>query len=845
VRFEVNPNIANGLESARVTTAQLEQLIKHHLRVSTAKRRGRLAPRDWYRVTALAVRDMLVEKVVATRARFDRFGSKKLYYLSLEYLIGRSLENNLLNLGIRDACREKLAEHGIDLQLLFDEENDAGLGNGGLGRLAACFLDSMATMGLPGYAYGINYEFGLFRQHITDGYQVEQPDSWRRDFSPWLIERSEESSIIPVYGRIESRFDRGGRYRPLWTDYRVIVGIPSDLPITGYNSSTVNYVRLFAAGASDEFDIQIFNSGDYIKAVEQKMLSETISKVLYPSDAVESGRELRLLQEYFFVACAIRDITRSFFERGEDIHDLPFKVAIQLNDIHPALAVAELMRMFVDQYELDWEPAWEITRDTIAYTNHTLMPEALERWPVDLLRRVLPRHLEIIYEINRRFLAHAISVWSNDNDARRRVSIIEDGNEPQVRMAHLAIIGSHSVNGVSKLHSDLVKFRLVLEFYSLWPERFSNKTNGVTQRRWLSMANPSLAQLLDETIGRGWRVDLEQTRALEDFADDREFQSRFAAVKRANKERLATIVHRIAGIDIDPAAILDVQTKRIHEYKRQLLMILGIAHQYLALVENDIKPAVPRTYLFAGKAAPGYQAAKMIIKLINSVASVINNDPRAGGLIKVVFVPDYRVSLAEKIIPAADVSEQISTAGTEASGTGNMKFAMNGALTIGTADGANIEISDEVGADNIFIFGLAASTIEQMRSAQSYDPREFCAQHERLKRVLDALALDLFCPQEPGLFKSISDALMNRDEYFVAADFIPYIETQNLISREYLQQEVWRRKAIVNVARIGRFSSDRTVAEYAKEIWHIGPDRQTSRSVADSLTGQIPTVVPT
>jgi glycogen phosphorylase len=818
--------MSNGLEGARAKTTQLEQLIEHHLRVSTAKRRGRLSPLDWYRVTALSVRDMLVEKVVVTRARFDRFGSKKLYYLSLEYLIGRSLENNLLNLGIRDTCREILANHGIELQLLFDEENDAGLGNGGLGRLAACFLDSLATLGMPGYAYGINYEFGLFRQQISNGYQVEQPDSWRRELSPWLIERSEESCIIPVYGRIESRFDRGGRYRPLWTDYRIIVGIPSDLPITGYNSSTVNYVRLFAAGASDEFDIQVFNSGDYFKAVEQKMLSETISKVLYPSDAVESGRELRLLQEYFFVACAIRDITRSFFERGEDIHDFPFKVAIQLNDTHPALAVSELMRMLVDQYELDWEPAWEITRETIAYTNHTLMPEALERWPVALMRRVLPRHLEIICEIDRRFLADAITVWPDNNDACRRVSIIEDGHEPQVRMAHLAIIGSHSINGVSKLHSDLVKSRLVPEFYSLWPERFSNKTNGVTQRRWLSMANPGLAQLLDETIGKAWRIDLEQTRALEDFADDREFQSRFAAIKRANKERLATVVHRIAGVDIDPAAILDVQAKRIHEYKRQLLMILGIVHQYLELVENGFEPAVPRTYLFAGKAAPGYQAAKMIIKLINNVALVINNDRRAGGLIKVVFVPDYRVSLAEKIIPAADISEQISTAGTEASGTGNMKFAMNGALTIGTADGANIEISEEVGADNMFMFGLSAPAIEQMRMALSYRRHEFYVQHGRLKRVLDAMGSDLFCPQEPALFRSISDALMNRDEYFVTADFIPYIETQDLISQEYLRQEDWRRKAIVNLARIGRFSSDRTVTEYAKEIWHIGPAAQ-------------------
>ena len=772
---------------------------------------------------------MLVEKMVATEARFDRFGEKKLYYLSLEYLIGRSLENNLFNLGIFDACREFLAENGIELELLFDEETDAGLGNGGLGRLAACFLDSMATLGMPGYAYGINYEFGLFRQQIKDGYQVEQPDNWRREISPWLIARPEEACVIPVYGRIEPRIDRAGEYRPLWIDYQVIVGIPSDLPITGFKSQSVNHVRLFAASASNEFDIHIFNSGDYVKAVEQKMLTEAVSKVLYPSDAAKSGRELRLLQEYFFVACAIRDITRSFFARGEDIHDFPSKVAIQLNDTHPTLAIAELMRIFVDRYDLPWDLAWEITRETVAYTNHTLMPEALERWPVELLRRLVPRHLEIIYEINRRFLAEAISISGDGPDASRKISIIEDGNEPQVRMAHLAIVGSHSVNGVSKLHSELIKTHLVPELYSLWPQRFSNKTNGVTQRRWLLMANPGLARLLDETIGTGWRVDLEQTRELERFADDQEFQRRFAAVKRANKERLATIVHRIGGIDIDPASILDVQAKRIHEYKRQLLMILGIVHEYLALVEESVEPATPRTYLFAGKAAPGYHAAKTIIKLINNLAGVINNDARTHGLIKVVFVPDYRVSLAEKIIPAADVSEQISTAGTEASGTGNMKFAMNGALTVGTLDGANIEIREAVGTDNIFVFGLTASAIGQMRTERSYSPREYYANQPALRRVLDALASDLFCPREPDLFRLIADNLLDRDDYFVAADFASYLDTQQLIAGEYVQPALWARKAILNVARIGRFSSDRTVAEYAREIWHLTARAETAK----------------
>jgi starch phosphorylase len=779
-----------------------------------------MSRRDWYNVAALAVRDLLVERMLATQARFDRLGAKKLYYLSLEYLIGRSLENNLFNLGIIDDCREFLAGNGIDLTSLFDEEVDAGLGNGGLGRLAACVLDSLATMGMPGYAYGINYEFGLFRQQIVDGYQVEHPDSWRREMSPWLVPRPEEACTIPVYGRIEPRVNRHGEYRPLWTDYSVIVGIPADLPITGFNSQTVNHVRLFSARASDEFDVQIFNAGDYIKAVERKMVSETISKVLYPSDAVQSGRELRLLQEYFFVACAIRDISRSFFARGEDVHDFPAKVAIQLNDTHPALAIAELMRMFVDQYDLQWDIAWRITRDIVAYTNHTLLPEALERWPVALLQRVVPRHLEIICEIDRRFIAEAKALGSNGSHRANQLSIVEeDGSDPQVRMAHLAIVGSHSINGVSKLHSELLKTRLAPDFYALWPARFSNKTNGVTQRRWLLMANPGLARLLDDTIGGGWRTNLEQTRELERVAGDPEFQSRFAAVKRANKERLATIVHRLVGVDLDPASIVDVQAKRIHEYKRQLLMVLGIAHQYLALIENGIEPVTPRTYLMAGKAAPGYWAAKMTIKLINNLAAVINNDPRTHGLIKVVFVPDYRVSLAEKIIPAADVSEQISTAGMEASGTGNMKFAMNGALTIGTLDGANIEIRDEVGADNMFIFGLTAPQIDELRP--SYDPRYYYERDVSLRRVLDALASDVFCPREPGLFRWIPESLLNRDQYFVAADFASYVETQGLISRAYLDSASWTRKAILNVARIGRFSSDRTVAEYAREIWGL------------------------
>lgn len=798
-------------------------LVEHHIRFTLAKRRIELTKHDWYRATALVVRDMLIEKMLATSRRFEQRRSKKLYYLSLEFLIGRSLENNLFNLGIVDTCRDFLAENGIDLQNLFDEEPDAALGNGGLGRLAACFLDSLATLDLPGYAYGINYEYGLFRQEIRGGYQVEAPDAWQRETSPWMLARPEELCRIPVYGRIEHQIDRGGEYVPAWVDQRIIVGVPSDLPIAGFGGRTVNFVRLYSAHASDEFDMQIFNAGDYMKAVEQKMLSETISKVLYPSDAVAGGRELRLLQEYFFVACAVRDIVRAFLARGEDLIDFPAQVAIQLNDTHPALTIAELMRTFIDDYDLPWTIAWDITRSAVAYTNHTLMPEALERWPVDLLERVVPRHLQIIYEINRRFLDDAAERWPNDPERLKRLSIVEDGRENQVRMAHLAIVGSHSVNGVSNLHSELVRTRLVPDFCELWPERFSNKTNGVTQRRWLLMANPGLASLLDASIGAGWVTDLEQLAAVEQFAADSEFQQSFIAIKRANKERLARIVNRIAAVDFDPAAIFDIQAKRIHEYKRQLLMALGIVHEYLRLVDDGVEPAAPRAYILAGKAAPGYWAAKMIIKLINSLGDAINRDPKTREMIKVAFLPDYRVSLAEKIIPAADVSEQISTAGREASGTGNMKFALNGALTIGTLDGANVEIREAVGVENIFIFGLTAEQIESMTLRNEYRPRDYYDSDPRLKRVLDELASDRFCPDEPGLFRWVRDALLSRDEYFLMADFASYIDTQSEISNQYQDRELWNRKAILNFARIGRFSSDRAVAEYARDIWRITP----------------------
>ena len=801
--------------------ALFAELINHHIRFTLAKPRAQLRKRDWYSATAFAVRDLLVHKMLVTRRRVERQDVKRVYYLSLEFLIGRSLENNLHNLGVLETCREWLAEHGIDLQTLFDEEPDAALGNGGLGRLAACFLDSMATLDMPGYGYGINYEFGLFRQEIRNGFQIEQPDAWQRETSPWLIPRPEESCVVPVYGRIEHRHASDGTYRPRWIEPRLLVGVPSDLPIAGYGGHTVNFVRLFAARASDEFDVRIFNSGDYVKAVEQKIVSETLSKILYPSDAIEAGRELRLLQEYFFVACAIRDILRGFVRRGEDLHDFPSKIALQLNDTHPTLAIAELMRLLVDEHGLAWDEAFELTRAAVAFTNHTLMPEALERWPLAMMERVIPRHLQIILEINQRFLARAAEVWNGDAEKLRRTSIVDDQNGGEVRMAHLAIIGSHSINGVSELHSELVKTRLVPDFYELWPERFNNKTNGVTQRRWLLMANPGLAGLLKQTIGDSWITGLDGLQQIEQYAEDEAFHAEFAAIKRANKERLATTIHRLLQIDLDPASLFDVQAKRIHEYKRQLLMVLGILHQYLSLVDDRVEPAAPRSYVIAGKAAPGYWAAKMTVKLVNCIADVINNDARTHGLIKVAFVPDYRVSLAERIIPAAELSEQISTAGREASGTGNMKFAMNGALTVGTLDGANIEIRDAVGAENIFVFGLTAPEIEQMVARQEYHPRDYYETDPRLRRVLDELAADRFCPDEPGLFRWIRDALVDYDPYFVLADFASYIETQQEISRQFGERRYWTKKAILNVARIGRFSSDRTIREYARDIWQL------------------------
>lgn len=809
-------------ESPLYTADALQEAMHHHLKYSLGKTRSTCSQRELFLAVGLAVRDRLVDRMLETEERYRKADAKRLHYLSMEFLIGRSLDTNLANLGMVDVCRDVLEHQGISLEDLLHNEDDAALGNGGLGRLAACFLDSLATLGMPGYGYGINYEYGLFKQIIEQGYQKEQPDNWVPFGSPWLIKRPDEARFIPLYGRLERSLGSDGIPSFRWVDTKVVIGVPHDMPIAGYGGQTVNILRLYSAKSSHEFDMQVFNRGDYLKAVEQKIASEMISKVLYPSDSVEAGRELRLVQEYFLVACAIGDIIESYLKSHDSFDEFPYKVAIQLNDTHPALAVAELMRRLLDEHELSWEVAWDITQATLAYTNHTLLPEALEKWPLALFEYVLPRHLQIIYEINDRFLRQVVSVWPDDLERLRRMSIIEEGDYKRVRMAHLAIVGSHAVNGVSALHSRLVQTALVPDFYQLWPERFHNKTNGVTQRRWLLKANPLLAELITSHLGDEWITNLDVLRGLEAYADDAGFQQAFLTIKRANKVRLARVIKETTGVDVSPDTLFDVQVKRIHEYKRQSLNVLHIIHTYLRLIEDYVTLPAPRTFVFAGKAAPEYWAAKQVIKLIHNVAQVINNDPRVADQLKVVFIPDYRVSLAENIIPAADLSEQISTAGMEASGTGNMKFALNGALTIGTFDGANIEICEEVGADNIFIFGQRAEALQAMRQQGSYIPRDYCRRNPLLQRIMDTLYGNMFSPQETGLFHWLYHAILDHgDYYFHMADLESYLETQQQAALEFSQPSVWTRKAIFNVARIGKFSSDRTIREYASNIWKI------------------------
>ncbi|RIL04628.1 MAG: glycogen phosphorylase [Proteobacteria bacterium] len=780
------------------------------------------SPRDFFAALSLAARERVVQRWFATQERIRAAGAKRVYYLSIEFLIGRSLASSLLNLGVLDDVERALRSFGVDWEAVLEAEPDAALGNGGLGRLAACFLESLASLDMPGFGYGINYDYGLFRQAIENGQQREYPEGWRRPGAAWLIERHDRACLVPVYGRAGRR-PRDGEPAD-WHDFRVIVGLPYDLPVVGYGGTTVNHLRLYSARSTDEFDIDIFNRGDYLRAFERKLAIERISNVLYPSDTNEQGRELRLLQEYFFVACALHDIFATFRESHADWELLPDKVAIHLNDTHPALAVAEFVRRLVDEHGVGFDRAHALARRTFAYTNHTLMPEALEQWPRAMLGRVVPRHLQIIEEINARLLAEVELRWPGDIERIRRMSIIDEDPAKHVRMAHLAIAGSHAVNGVSQLHSDLVKKTLVPDFAELWPANFQNVTNGVTPRRWLLRANPLLADAITRRIGDAWVRDLGQLQALEPAADDAGFREEFRAVKRANKERLARVVAQAAGVRVDPAALFDVQVKRIHEYKRQLLAALHLIHLYLQIAEDGRTLDAPRVCLFAGKAAPEYFLAKLVIRLIANVAAVVNADPRAEGQLQVAFIPDYRVSLAEQIIPAADLSEQISTAGTEASGTGNMKLALNGALTIGTLDGANIEICEAVGADNLYLFGLRTHEIADLRARQAYDPRERYERCEPLRRVLDAVGSERFAAGEPGLFGPILQTLLDHgDRYFVLADFESYAATQERVARDFRDADAWSRRAALTVARMGGFSSDRAVREYAERIWRLQP----------------------
>jgi starch phosphorylase len=810
---------ANYDSTAAIAKA-LREGIERHVRYTLVRPLEHMTPAELLVPVSFAVRDLFVDQMRATSERYRQASAKHLYYLSMEFLMGRLLGDTVCNMRLSEVLDGVLNEFGTRLEEVLETEPDAGLGNGGLGRLAACFLESLATMDMPGYGYGIDYEYGMFRQEISNGFQREKPDRWKITGTPFQIQRPEEAIVIPLYGRVESGRDRGS-YRQDWLDYQVVIGLPNDMPVVGYGGHTVNYLRLFQARSSDDFDIEIFNRGDYIRAVEQKIGSENISRLLYPSDSVTAGKELRLVQEYFLVACAVRDIARNYLAHYGDFSRFHEKVAIQMNDTHPALAVAELMRVLVDENNLEWEDAWEITRKTVAYTNHTLLPEALEKWSVALIERVLPRHMQIIYNINFNFLRTLNAYSWVDGEKVRKMSVIEEGHDKNVRMAHLAIVASHAVNGVSVLHSDLIKSTLVPEFARLWPEKFSNKTNGVAPRRWL-VKNPYLSRLLSESIGEGWVRDLAELKKLEPLASDAAFQARFAEVKYQNKLRLARIIRDETGVSPDPHSMFDVQIKRIHEYKRQLLNVLRVIHDYLSIVEDGKPPRTARTVLFAGKAAPGYWAAKQIIKLIHNVANVVNKDPKANQLLRIAFLPDYRVSLAESIIPAADLSEQISTAGMEASGTGNMKLMMNGAVTVATWDGANIEIAEEAGEENIYIFGLRAEQIEQMQRGGLYNSREYYDRDPRIKRVLDCFMTDRFSPSEPGLFRWIFDELVNRgDRFFHLADLPQYIDINEKVDADFQELEKWRRMSILNTARSHKFSSDRTIREYASDIWDV------------------------
>ncbi|MBY0578546.1 MAG: glycogen/starch/alpha-glucan phosphorylase [Burkholderiales bacterium] len=806
------------IEEMGLDAESVKQSVTNRLVYSVGKDEITATTRDWFFATAHMARDRLTGRWMETMRNYYDGDVKRIYYLSMEFLMGRALMNSLLNLGFDGQCRQTFDELGIDLQQVREMEHDAALGNGGLGRLAACFLDSMATLDLPGTGYGIRYEYGMFSQRIENGYQVEHPDNWLRYGNPWEFPRPEVLYPVKFHGRAVQYEDEHGTLHNHWIDTDNVMAMAYDMPVPGYATNTANNMRLWAAKATRDFELRYFNEGNYIKAVEDKNESENLSKVLYPDDTTEMGRELRLKQQYFFVCASLQDILHRYAKHHDNFDMLPDKVAIQLNDTHPSIAVAELMRILVDQHRLDWDKAWDITVRTFSYTNHTLMPEALETWPVQLFESVLPRHLQIIYEINHRFLKEVMHRYPGDTGIMQRMSIIDEMNGKRVRMAHLAIIGSHKVNGVAELHTELMKRTIFSDFHRFYPGKIINITNGITPRRWLNQTNPHLSALISSRIGSTWIKDLSQLKRLIPLAEDEKFRSEFAEIKHNNKKRLAELLKLRMNIEVNPDAMFDVQIKRIHEYKRQLLNLLHVVTLYNRIRNNE-KP-VPRVVIFSGKAAPGYARAKLIIKLINDVADIINNDPRMAECLKVVFIPNYDVTTAEDIIPAADLSEQISTAGTEASGTGNMKLALNGALTIGTLDGANIEIRNEVGEDNIFIFGLTSEDVAQLHR-QGYSPWNHYRENAELREALDMISSGYFSPDEPARYRSIVDSLLKEgDRFSLLADYAAYVACQQGVDAAYRDKAQWVKKAILNVANMGKFSSDRTISQYAEQIWH-------------------------
>lgn len=818
-----------------MTVEGLKADFEHHLRYTLAKDRFTATDNDRYSALVLAVRDRMVERWIGTQQIHHQQNVKRIYYLSLEFLIGRLLGTNVINMQMEDLCRDALSSFQLDWNDLRDYEVDAGLGNGGLGRLAACFLDSMSTLDLPAIGYGLRYDYGIFRQKIENGYQIEEPDPWLQRNYPWEIARPEYAAEVHFGGEVQVRHtSKGTRYE--WINTRVVMGMPYDLPICGYGDSAVNTLRLWSARAADEFDLDDFNRGSYVAAVENKVLAENLTKVLYPNDNMLEGKELRLRQQYFFVSCSLQDIMRRHKEDNDGLSNFPEKAFIQLNDTHPALVIPELMRLLMDTEGIGWKEAWHITQQSVGYTNHTILPEAMEKWSISLVERLLPRHMQIVYEINRHFMREVATRYPMDTARLSRMSIIADGDHPQIRMAHLAVVGCCSVNGVAELHTRLLTTEVMKDFAELWPERFNNKTNGITPRRWLLKSNPGLSALISETIGDQWPTALEQLERLRPFADDPAFRKRFRAIKQQNKQALADYIAAETGITVSADSIFDVQVKRLHEYKRQLLLALYIIILYNRIKDNPKLDVVPRTFIFGAKAAPGYAMSKLIIKLIHQIADVINQDTGIGDKIKVVFLPNYRVSLAEKIIPAANVSEQISLAGTEASGTGNMKLMLNGALTIGTLDGANIEIKEEVGDENIYIFGLTAEEVNARRP--DYKPWDVYHREPEIKRAIDMISTDFFSMLEPGIFRPIIQALLDwGDHYMLLEDMPAFIAAQEQIDTEYRDAELWDRKAILNVAGAGKFSSDRTIRQYAEEIWHVSPCPVTDAPPLESDVG--------